>query len=339
MVGGFLNYGTKDKAYKWGGRVGFLLHEKLNIRFNYGISNDLAETGMPIFAFDRIQFSSEPLRKYQVQQYDFTFKNEAYFTAHPLTYLDVKIGAEISRKTPTYSYEYAPDPGKTSFQFSEIVLGLRYAYGEQYLKTLTNRIFLGTQFPTVYFQMTKAVQGLWGGEYDYWKYDAKFEFRKRIIGFGTSFVQVVGGLAVGNLPYPALYVGRGSFRNLSVVIHNSFETMRYNEFVSNRYMALHYSHIFGRLHLKDKRFQPEFEMVHSIGFGALANASSQKEISFKTMEKGYFESGVFANNIITIRLPGLKIGLGAGIFARYGAYQLPTVADNLVYKLSVNFSL
>ncbi|MBY0425637.1 MAG: hypothetical protein K2Q22_08385, partial [Cytophagales bacterium] len=104
MVGGFLNYGTRDAAYKWGARVSLLLQEGTNLRLNYSISHDLAETGIPVFAFDRFQFSSEPLRKYQVQQYDFNFKNEFSLTSHPFKYLDVKIGTEISQKKPTYPY-------------------------------------------------------------------------------------------------------------------------------------------------------------------------------------------------------------------------------------------
>ena len=339
MVGGYVNYGTRDMAYKWGARGNILLYKEKDLKFNYAISNDLSETGMPSFAFDRFQFSSEPIRKYQVSQYDFTFKNEVFLTAHPLTYLDVKLGMEFSRKTPTYQYRYSLDTTKTNFQFSEIIFGLRYAYGEQYLKTIYNNIFLGTKFPVIYFQFTKAINGFAGGGYDYTKLDAKFEYRRRIIGFGTSFIQIIGGMALGNLPYPALYTGRGAFRNLSVVMHNSFETMRYNEFVSDRYWALHYSHIFGKLHFRDTRFQPEFEMLHSIGFGGLANASHHERVTFQTMEKGYFESGLFVNNIISLKLIGLRIGFGTGVFFRYGPYRLLGVSDNLVFKLSVGFNM
>ncbi|MBY0425474.1 MAG: hypothetical protein K2Q22_07560, partial [Cytophagales bacterium] len=231
------------------------------------------------------------------------------------------------------------DTTKSEFQFTEMSIGLRYAYGEQYLKSINNKIFLGTLFPVVYLQFTKSFQGLFGGQFDYWKWDMKLEYRKRIIGFGTSFVQVVGGIASGNLPYPSLYVGRGAFRNLSVVMHNSFETMRYNEFISDKYVAIHYSHIFGKLHLKDSRFQPEFEMLHNIGFGSLSNSHVHERVSFSTMEKGFFESGLFVNNIITLRLGTINIGFGTGVFCRYGAYRLPIFSDNLVFKLSVGFYL
>ncbi len=107
-----------------------------------------------------------------------------------------------------------------------------------------------------------------------------------------------------------------------------------NEFLSNRYAFLFYAHNFGKLLWRPKKFSPEFVVATNIGFGDLDHSEYHKGVSFKTMEKGYFESGLLINNLLN--MSGIyTIGLGA--FYRYGAYNLPDMADNFAYKVTLVF--
>ena len=55
----------------------------------------------------------------------------------------------------------------------------------------------------------------------------------------------------------------------------------------------------------------------------------------KTMEKGYFESGLVVKGLLN--LPLVKVG--GGVFYRYGAYSLPKTIDNFAFKYSITFDL
>ena len=57
------------------------------------------------------------------------------------------------------------------------------------------------------------------------------------------------------------------------------------------------------------------------------------------MPKGYYESGLFLNDIFVLPFFGLRMGVGAGAFVRYGNYALPSDFDNLVIKFAVNLGL
>jgi len=160
-----------------------------------------------------------------------------------------------------------------------------------------------------------------------------------LLGLGKAFLQGSAGLVRGKVPYSLLYNGKGSYRNFAAIAHNSFETMNYNEFLSDRYFALFYSHNFGNIYIRKFKKQPSVEMLHHIGFGALRNPEEHFNFPFKTMEKGYFESGLFMNNIIVLKAPGIQTGLGAGAFVRYGPYHLPQFSDNILFKLAVDFQL
>ena len=80
-------------------------------------------------------------------------------------------------------------------------------------------------------------------------------------------------------------------------------------------------------------------MVHNMGFGSLRNPEAHKNIPFKTMEKGYFESGLFLKNLLVINISGLNTGLGIGLFGRYGPYEHQRLSQNLTLKLAANFLL
>jgi hypothetical protein len=89
--------------------------------------------------------------------------------------------------------------------------------------------------------------------------------------------------------------------------------------------------------MKGGFIKPEFAIASSIGFGSLKYTESHHNIDYKTMEQGYYESGILINNLLNLRF--YSIGLGA--FYRYGPYAFDTFKENAAFKitLKVNLSL
>ena len=112
------------------------------------------------------------------------------------------------------------------------------------------------------------------------------------------------------------------------------------EFVSNRYIYLFMNHNFGRLtSTKNKTFRPELSLIQNMGYGELGNSSDHKNLAYKTLEKGFFESGLVITNLVRFSCVNLiYIGLGGGVFYRYGHYAWETKAENFNYKFSLSFS-
>ena len=76
-----------------------------------------------------------------------------------------------------------------------------------------------------------------------------------------------------------------------------------------------------------------------MGFGTLKHPEKHQGIPFKTMEKGLFESGAIIDQIIRFNYINIAyIGVGGGVFYRYGPNRLPNQRDNLAFKISINFS-
>jgi hypothetical protein len=58
-------------------------------------------------------------------------------------------------------------------------------------------------------------------------------------------------------------------------------------------------------------------------------------MAIKTMELGYYESGLMINNLV--KLPLLNIGIGA--LYRYGPYSFTDFNDNIAYKFTATIPI
>jgi hypothetical protein len=186
------------------------------------------------------------------------------------------------------------------------------------------------------------MKGIAGGDYDFWKVDLKIRKRWLVRGFGEPGITIAAGFASGDLPLSKLYNGNGSYEErIPFEAANSFQTMRLNEFTSNWILSLYYTHNLGTIKLNPRISTPEFIFFTSVGFGDLENVnrhltSELQPLGLKTMEKGYYESGIAVKNLY--RFKGI-IGFGMGFFYRYGPYSLDRFIDNAAFKLTLDFTL
>ena len=113
--------------------------------------------------------------------------------------------------------------------------------------------------------------------------------------------------------------------------------MLLDEFFCDRFAALYLSHNFsGMLWKTDSEwFKPELTLITNLAWGDMPRARAFPNKNFKTMEKGYFESGFVVKGLLNM----LWMKVGAGVLYRYGPYAFDNVWDNFAWKWSVTFDL
>jgi hypothetical protein len=80
-------------------------------------------------------------------------------------------------------------------------------------------------------------------------------------------------------------------------------------------------------------------IVQNISYGSLDYAEAHQRLSFKVPEKGLFESGLMIKNLYRRSLLSFAyIGIGGGVFYRYGYYALPKKGDNWAFKWGFSIS-
>ena len=75
-------------------------------------------------------------------------------------------------------------------------------------------------------------------------------------------------------------------------------------------------------------------LVTNIAFGNLDHMEDHNNIEFKTLEKGYYESGIIIRKLIDVQL----VDLGVGVLYRYGPYSFDNQSFNFGYKFAIFYS-
>ena len=337
-VGGYAAYGFRNKALKYGGDLGFSLYKPAGLKLTFTHTEDVQESGGIRLPFYNPPLLSNNLRPYLIGNMDKVTHRSAFISLRTLKYLDLKLGLqeEYKRTTNGYTYEIAPDNISNNFYFTEAVVGLRYAFREQVMEMFKNNISLGTGYPVFWLQYSQGLNQILNGGFTYHKFDFRAEKTFKHKALGTTGIILTGGLVLGDVPYPNLYNGNGSWANEKMAVYTGegFQTMGMNEFLSDRFAAVYLNHNFAGLLFKSEHFSPGVAVVTNIGYGRLQHAERHQNIAFSTMEKGYYESGLLLNNLFKVNF----LSLGAGAFYRYGAYRLPAFKDNLAIKATASFT-
>jgi hypothetical protein len=339
-VGGYAAYGLRDKGFKYGGDISFTLYKRSELKIGASYANDVVEAGGVRFFNEKRLLGTESFRNYLLKVMDQVEKKEASISFSAMRHWMVNLNFNTQTRTANNDYMFGI-PAETTiltntFGFTEAGIGFRFAYREKFLKTPRYKTSLGSDYPVLYAQVTKGIKGILDGQFEYMRYDVKMESSFFLREYGKTTVQLNAGLIDGDLPYTMLYNGKGSYEKYAVAYGNSsFGTMRMNEFLSDRYASLFFSHNLGKLLVRTEKFQPELVLITNIGFGSLTHMDHHFNIPVRTMEKGYYESGLLLNGLIRSEL----FGLGAGALYRYGSYALPEREDNIAVKFtfSVNF--
>lgn len=332
-VGFNVAYGLKDEKFKYGITPSYLLDKETNTWVSASYTDDLNEIG-------QIQFATQP-RRFKI--YDprpiniSTFYNYKTFSSFieskyvPKT--DIYFGIARSAILPLFDYTYTTD-GKnyTNFNLTTAQFSIQWNPFSGYMQTPNGRLEIDKKFPKFAFQFTKSFDTVLGSDFDFSKIDLKITHEiPYLSGQNTSFI-LQSGFAFGDIPLTHLYsiapnnLNRESlFKRITFAGKNSFETMFFNEFFSSKYVSFHVKHTFNKVKIAYK-IKPLISVVTRMAWGEMDNPERHVGLAYKTLERGFFESGVEANQIFK--------GFGLTFFMRYGPNALPRFEDNFALKLS-----
>jgi len=339
-IGGYAAYSFKRDNLRYGASVNLSLNKRLDMFLKYNYINDDTESA-PSDIFDLTpRLKLNDFRTYLVRNTDYTQMHKFSFTVRPLKYWLSKVSYTVTELSPNFDYMFAHTSENVSvlrnnFRFAELSLMLRFAYKEKFIQSVDYRYSLGTTFPIVSIGISKGLKGIDFGDYDFTRIDVQIEKDFFIKLLGTSSFRVSAGFINKELPYSKMYNGIGSFDYYSIYAPYTFNTMRMNEFLSDKYLFVFYTHNFGKLLYKSKKFQPEFAITSNYGLGSLKTPQVHRNITFSNLSKSYFESGLVINNLINAGF----YSLGICTFYRYGPYSLPKTIDNFAFKLAFKLNL
>lgn len=341
-IGGYAAYGTKDKTVKYGGDFNTIISKQSDIELNFSYQKDVVEPGVVQFnSYEKPLLSAASNRNFYLSRMNDNEKMEARFQFRTLRYLKVFLFANQEKVSVTNNYFYRNkiDDNTTLFvqdyTFAEVGAEFKYAFKQKVIQTLNYKYAKATKYPILY---AKVEQGLnqADGEYEYTRFTFRTEKQFNIKNIGKPKFFIETGFIVGDAPIVKMNTSIGTFKPKSFLVatENAFETMLPYEFFSDRFASLHFRHNFGSLLLKIKKFAPEFVVTTSVGYGDLSKPQNHGGVVFKTMEKGFYESGIAINNILKANFSTF----GVSAHYRYGPYQFKKASENFTVKMSLGYS-
>lgn len=339
--GGFFGYGFRDKHSKYGGDFTINVHKRSESTLRIEGYNKAIASGSVSFFDDKTQ-ELDPDNFYQflIRSMNYTAGGELNYAFRLRFLRDFKwnVGMTVMRKEAFDNYYYSNpniDNGawQTTFHYTNFQLGFRFAFRERIVETTKGPISFGSKYPVVWFNYTKGISGFLNGTYNFDRFDLKVKGTKHFKYIGDFSFTLMAGIISGSLPASDLYNVPGTHRTFTIYAPNSFGTMRTDEFLSDRYVSLFLSHNFGSLIFHHPWFHPEFIIVTNIGFGKLKNTTGYHHMDYKTMEMGYYESGIVIRKLLDLNF----FDIGGSILYRYGPYGYDKVSSNFSYKFSIYY--
>lgn len=337
-IEGYAAYGTKDGRWKYSFGSAVRIGNYTGTWIGASFTDDLQEIASTRFTVDRRPFKIYDARPINIS----TFYNHRTWRGYIETRILPKTESvwqlTYSHIEPKFNYWFNYR-GKLydSFNLTLASAAVQWNPFSSYMQTPLARIETDKRFPKFTFQFTQAMPEFTDNDFSFGKVDARVDYEKPYLDGQKTAVLFQAGLAYGNVPLTHLYnmspnnpVKDHIQQRITFAGKNSFETMLYNEFFSSRYAMLQLKHSSSRLTIV-KKVRPFLTLVSRATFGSMENPEQHIGFDYKTLDKGFFESGLEINQIYS--------GFGISGFYRYGAYSLPDFEDNIALKLTFTLNL
>ena len=337
-IEGYYAYGTKDGIFKGSIGAAAKISQQANSWLGFSYTDDVREIASTSFTIEKKPFKIYDPRPINIS----TFYNyvgwKSYFETRKIPKTESIWEIAHNDIQPKFDYAFnIKDKLYTKYTLTTAMVSLQWSPFSDFMQTPTGQIEIEKRFPKFSFQYTQSLGRLWDNDFSFGKFDFKTEYEKKYLNGQKTALLFQAGYALGDIPLTHLYNTSPNNITKETIIQritfggkNSFETMFFNEFFSNKYAYFQFKHAFNRVTLF-KKIKPSLVLVSRMAWGDLDHPEQHVGLDFKTLHNGFFESGIELNQIFN--------GLGLTTFFRYGPNQLPKFEDNIAIKLSYVLNL
>lgn len=334
----YIAFGTKDEDFKYSFGASTRLDKDTNTWFGANFTNDIKEAAALDFIAENNSFSPINPRNLNISKF-YNYKTISAYLKHDIQpNLETKLQFSTGDYKPLFDYEFmAPAKNLSEYKLTTATLGIQYNPKSEYMNSPLGKLTIKNEFPQFTFQFTKSFENFLESDFDFTQLNLRVLHKIKRLRKATTHILAEGGIVFGDVPISHLYNSTPNYtfknpwrKRITLAGKNSFETMGYNEFISDRFAAIHLKHEITSFKITNK-FKPQLTLVTRAAIGDIDNVDYQNGIDFKSLKKGYIESGLEFNSLFK--------GFGLSAFYRYGAYKNLEWSDNLALKLTYRLRL
>lgn len=349
FTGGFLGYGLGDQKFKYQvwSAISWLRNRRWfttvsytdDVRIAGQEASNIGRIEADILGFSAVTLSSNAFVKYN----NLSFDNR--FLINP----NVEIAATVTQTSMDLFdsvYVFQKDGVQFSnFNFLDAQLSIFYAPLTRYF--LSNRgirrASSSRQFiPSFFASYTQSIKLESRGFFAFKKMDVGMSFIYRNPRWGFTTFQTLGGKVFGSAPYFRMYVPRGNAISGSSLLDRiglmgrfEFEGVFPQSFLADRYISFSLTHELRSPLFRWSFIQPRPGITLKAFYGDLSEPEAHERVAFRIPNRGLWEGGVFARDVIQF----LGFGTGIGLFMRFDSYITSGIEDRLNLRLNFSFRL
>jgi len=334
----YIVYGFRDHRFKYSFGGGFRISEKKNTWLNLAYTDDLQETGSSAFLTDKRFFQFFEPRLLNISLFHKIISKSISLEHQLSPSILTETRFSVNDINPTYSYDFVlPNDSFHSFNLTVAKIALQWSPFSHFELTDNGIKETKNGFPKFTFQYSKSFKDVFKGDFNFSKAEFKAIHQIEHKNENVSELTIVSGLANGTTPLTHLYhtypnnINKEKIlRRFSVAGTNSFETMFFNEFFSDKFATAQLKHAIKPFNISP-RYKPQLVLITRFAIGDIDHIERHQNITFGTLKKGFTESGLEINKLL--------FGFGLSFAYRYGAYHLPNFDDNIAVKFTFNVTL
>lgn len=331
-------YGLKDETIKFGITPSYLVDKISETWISASYSDDISEIALTNFATDSRRFKIYDPRPINITTFYNNKLSTIFVESKILPKTTSYFALSQSQVKPLFDYTFINNGiSYTNYNITTAQIGFQWNPFSNYMQTPIGKIEIEKRHPKFSIQYTQTLPNVFENDFEFAKIDFKTYYELPYLSGQKSSILLQTGIAFGDVPITNLYSIVPNNLNREAILQritfagkNSFETMYFNEFFSNKYASLQLKHKFNKIRFGYK-INPEITVVTRMAVGTMNKNNQHLGITYKTMEDGFFESGVELNKIFK--------GFGLVAFYRYGPNQLSNFDDNIALKISFSLDL
>ncbi len=307
LLSGHLAYGTRDGKFKYGAGALYMINKEPRMALGGNFENDIQQLGKSdnIFLSDNIL--SSLLSRHPNDKLTMVYKRKLYLEKEWIPGVSNTIAFNYRKIIPgenvPFNIERSIDTvALGSVKTTEISLNTRFVYHEKFVEGEFERVSLGSEYPSVNFNIIAGVPHVFISGYKYLKLNLNVDHYVNTYPFGYFKYNFDAGKIFGNVPYPLLELHKGN--ETYSFDYSSFNMMNYYEFASDQYASLFLEHHFQGAFLNNIPLLRKLkwrEVVSAHGLVGSINDANRKTMIFpiglQDVREPYFEASVGVENI------------------------------------------
>lgn len=337
-IEGYTAYGIKDGTFKYSLGVSTRVGKYSNSWIGGAYTDDIREIASIPFAIDKRPFKLYDPRPINISTF-YNYKNwRAYIETKIIPKTESIWQLTHSLVVPKFNYlYYLNNKLYSNYNMTTAIVSLQWNPFSDFMQTPNGRIEVEKRFPKFTFQFTQSIPKILNNDFNFSKIDFRAEYEKKHLNGQKTALKMTAGYSNGAIPLTHLYSTAPNnltkdniLQRITIGGKNSFETMYFNEFFSSEFVSFQLKHSLKKISII-KKIRPTIVLVSRMAWGNMKHPEQHVGLDYKTLNEGYFESGIEFNQIFK--------GLGLSGFYRYGPNGLSRFEDNLAVKLTFIFNL